>query len=111
MLGFLVRVAHLRPLVVVVPQHRAAFGAEASLGRAHLGRLVVLVEREGGNVHPVHISSISNARLPFAHLILSLPLRMLTVKAQLYTADTEVEADRDLGLRVELLPMMLDTPM
>lgn len=43
---------HIWPLVVIVPKHRAAFGAEAALGIAHLLGLVVLVKLYGGVVDP-----------------------------------------------------------
>jgi hypothetical protein len=43
---------HVWPLVVIVPKHRAAFGAKAALGIAHLLWLVVFVKLDCGVVDP-----------------------------------------------------------
>jgi len=38
---------------VVVPKHGAALGTEAPLGGSHLGRFVVLVKGQRGDVDPM----------------------------------------------------------
>jgi hypothetical protein len=43
---------HIRILIVIVPQHRTALCAEAALGCAHLGRLVVLIKLDWSYVLP-----------------------------------------------------------
>ena len=41
---------------MIIPQHRAALGAKAPLGRAHSGDIVVSVEFNWRNVHPAALA-------------------------------------------------------